>query len=149
MILQAIPALMQALRDFLPEPDEKAAVRKSRKVALKPLTWKDVYGMAARAGVDPRPFSIRELRWMVDAKGRDEWDRIAWLCMHIPSFRKGTRRFSAFHPILKAENAVDIRELQEWAEDVSKLMPETISEEEDKRKYEAWCRKQDQDSVRK
>ncbi len=48
--------------------------------------------------MNPGPFTLRELVWMADAKGRDEWSRTASLLALIANAHRDPKRARAFTP---------------------------------------------------
>ena len=41
--------------------------------------WQFIYELAGIVGVDPKPFTLKKLFWMAEAKERSEWNRFSVL----------------------------------------------------------------------
>jgi len=75
-------------------------------------------------------FTLRELVWRERALGMEEWDRIAWLIMHIPSLSKRRRKFEDVQPRRRGTQAVRIAENYKWIAEVGESMPDVLTNEQ-------------------
>lgn len=62
-----------------------------------------IFEIAGRLGVDPGPFTLRELLWMDEARFDAAWDHTAQVCAQLGNIHranKNSRRFTIadFHP---------------------------------------------------
>ena len=64
--------------------------------------WPTILRLAARIGIEPGPYTLRELMWMSDEINKDRWDRTSDLMtllanIHSPKRARPYRR-TDFHP---------------------------------------------------
>ena len=64
----------------------------------KNLWWKLVHQCAGIVGVDPGPFSLRELMWMVESKDRGEWGRLSNLMALLANINRDPKKSKVFKP---------------------------------------------------
>lgn len=53
--------------------------------------WEQIYSLAGVLGIDPGPFTLRQLVIMSTARRRDEWDRAAGIIAMIYNVNCGPR----------------------------------------------------------
>ena len=69
-----------------PEAVDAAAeqtVRGDSAAAFGERVWCLIWEYAGYLGLDPRPYTLRQLDVMVRARRREAWERISWLCCVI------------------------------------------------------------------
>jgi len=67
----------------------------------------------------------------------EEWDRIAWLCMHMPRFSKKRVKLEDFHPFRgKQAKQFDFQKWRQWRKKVKNILPATLTEDEIAAKWE-------------
>jgi hypothetical protein len=68
-----------------------------------------IYQLAGMVGVDPAPLTLRELLWMADGKGRDEWARTALVCSILANCHRDPKKKprpytpAEFNPFVKKD----------------------------------------------
>lgn len=140
--LDVVLAVLSAVFDYFPDPDEAAGVSPSSggggkgAEAWRPWTWKEVDEVAAVAGLDPDRHTLRRIVRMAEIKERIAWNHTAWLCLHIPKFSKKTFSFEDFHPLIREQTKGNISLLRRLAEEID--LPEKLSEEEKRARFEKW-----------
>lgn len=85
-IEQAACSLIEGLILFCPDPDDRDEKEggKDEKKQVGPLSdraWKLIHEMAGIIGVDPGPFTWRELVWEAKAKRRHDWSQTSLVLM--------------------------------------------------------------------
>lgn len=65
----------------------------------------------------------------------EEWDKIAWLCFHMPRFSKGSLKFEKFHPFRQGQEEMNITQMAMWMSEMRDYLPKTLTEEEIERKW--------------
>lgn len=77
---------------------------------------------------------------MARAKLMDEWDRAAWLCLHMPRFSKKRYSLSDFQPFRRAEKKTSMKKLDKIV--ASGLLPDKLSNEEAEKVLEKYMKKE-------
>lgn len=91
------------------------------------------------AGVEPWPYTLKELHWMARACELAAWDRTAWLCLHMPRMGRRRRYFEDFHPMRTSKRrAADMLGVMALARQAAKTLPEKLTEEEIMTRWEAY-----------
>ena len=69
------------------------------------LIERHVYQLAGIVGVNPEPFTWRELDWMAEKKQSDQWDHTASVLTMAANAWSEKKKFdlSDFHPFLEAQ----------------------------------------------
>lgn len=57
-------------------------------------TWRLIYQLAGYLGLDPGPYSLRQLFWMAEGRRSQEWSRTSTLCALIANVNRDSRRRS-------------------------------------------------------
>ena len=57
-----------------------------------------IYELAGIVGLDPGPFTLRELVWMAEARRRDMWDHTAGLLALLYNINRDPKRSRAMRP---------------------------------------------------
>ena len=96
----------------------------------------DCHRLAARAGVDPWDYSLKELVWRAEEIQYDEWDRVAWLCLHMPRLSGEVMTIDDFHPIRIQEKKNALADIDKGIADVKELLPDELSEDEIERQWQ-------------
>lgn len=69
------------------------------------------YCAAGIVGIDPKPFTLRELLWMKDAKERSDWDKAAMVVAKIHNVNAAKSsdciQFADVHPYYSSEEGSD------------------------------------------
>jgi hypothetical protein len=73
----------------------------------------------------------------------EEWDRIAWLCAHIPRFGSARKTLDDFHPIRGRNKTVNMGQLLAWGEEQKQRLPKYESEEDIERRWQAYLKEQE------
>jgi len=100
----ATNAFLEALADFFRNPrqrKEEAGQRGngSTDSGRGELLWREIYRSAGIVGVDPGPYTLREILWMRDGREMTEWNRTAWVCALIANVNRDPKKSKAFQPI--------------------------------------------------
>ena len=135
-----LATILKAFEDFFPEAEKQEGDVKPKRVRERKdsWSWRDVFTLAGRAGVDPWDYSLRELVWMAHGKNMAMYDHAAWICMHIPSFSKERKVLADFHPMLREQQKQSAAGLRKFIDEAKDILPETLSEEEQRRRFEEW-----------
>lgn len=64
------------------------------------------FELAGIAGIDPRPFSLRQLNWLADGRRIDEWNRTALQCALFVNAHRDPKKgkpfqLATFHPYME------------------------------------------------
>jgi hypothetical protein len=92
-------ALIGEIHDFFPEPDESQEQPAEENASGPENCWQIIYEMAGACGVDPGPFTARELAWMTRGRERVEWNRLSHLLAKVNNvFSTNPEPASTFNP---------------------------------------------------
>lgn len=93
-LLLFCPSLQQGKKD-----SESPAERKQPLEPASERAWKFIHELAGIVGVDPGPFSWREIDWKAKAKRRHDWNQTSLLLtINANANRDPKKRRQPFHP---------------------------------------------------
>ena len=67
-----------------------------------------------------------------------DWDQVAWLCAHIPSFSKKRHSISDFHPLRKKDKQALLGKISKQMEAWRGRLAKTLTPEELEAKWQAY-----------
>jgi len=103
---------LNAILRFIPEPDDEEEPDTAG--VSEPIGWSWVFRQAGALGLDPRPYTLRELVWMRDGMLDDRWARLAILrgdlrAVHGMTFRAEEMNAYRRKPVSKqARESMDV-----------------------------------------
>ncbi len=57
----------------------------------------------------------------------EKWDRVAWLCFHVPSFSKRRRQLADFNPLRARQRTASISAVTKQMDEMKTKLPDTLS----------------------
>ena len=60
----------------------------------------------------------------------EEWDKIAWTCMHYPRWSNKKFSLGDFHPLRESTSRIQIARMKKWMEEMSKILADELNEEQ-------------------
>jgi hypothetical protein len=68
----------------------------------------------------------------------EDWDQVAWLICHIPTWKRTRRSVASMNPHRKSASSrsVSMADAMRWAEEVKDLLPDTLTREQIDERWE-------------